>query len=192
MMPPRHEPVAAKPLTMTEGDFPALPRAKTCPPERQVSLNTTTSRSTNSRKTSAPTVTTQTHRGSLQKTMTQVYRAANPCEAAGIAFSSPHPSKNAEAYPAVSAQQPYQTPACTNLWCRPLQPWTPPNDDHPLYGSIGDDSYDDESELAEQQALLDREILDTSESGSDWEKRRCSCGYEGNMQDYARNEGQHE
>jgi hypothetical protein len=72
-------------------------------------------------------------------------------------------------------------------WGRPLKPWTPdPN--NPVLStsppqSLGG-SADSSTDMAEQQAILNREILDTSYG--DWKECRCDQCYDDNKTEYSK------
>jgi len=74
-----------------------------------------------------------------------------------------------------------------NSWGRHLKPWNPDPNDPVLStsppSSLGG-SADSSTDMAEQQAILNREILDTSHG--DWKECRCDQCYEDNKTEYSR------
>lgn len=173
-------------------EFPALPPPKPTPPAPK-----TISKKSKKKVTNKPESPIKQTAASIQKNSAQGHDTTNLGNtdrnlSSSRAASSP---KNGNSNSTTPASQPQiQTTAWTpwsenpweHPWGRPLKPWTAdPNSPvlSPLPPkSLGGSTADNTVELAEQQALLNQEILDTSHGP--WKDCLCDQCYDENKKEY--------
>jgi hypothetical protein len=126
----------------------------------------------------------------IKKNPAQEPKAVNPSHTNNNPWSNVSSSATSATTNATTpASQPQikTTALSKNFWGRHLKPWTPDPTDPVLSTSppksLGG-SADSSTDIAEQQAILNREILDTSHG--DWKECRCDQCYDDNKTEYSK------
>jgi hypothetical protein len=185
-------------IDLREQQFPALPLPRPVPVVTQAPINKLTKKASKTRESQTEKSSAATQKGpdSTQNIIAHEYNIANPGQPNGnLSSSAASSSKNVKANSSNPlSRTETQTTAQDNQnnpWARPLKLRSAPPNGHILSTSppksIGG-SADDSTELAEQQALLDQEILDTSHG--DWKECHCDQCYEEHKEECSKHKGE--